>query len=63
MVHVNIFNQKSLKIERKGFRTIEMANEFYNKRMAKVQLVCEPTERCFSYKNQNGNLIQVQKMY
>ncbi len=65
MVTVLVFNQKSLKRERKNFRTEAEADAFYAKKFEKNKenLVCEPREKYFTYVNEWNTRIMVQKMY
>ena len=65
MVTIIIFNSKSLKRERKTFKTEELANAFYAKKFEKNRnnLVCEPREKYFTYRNEWNTEIFVKKMY
>lgn len=60
-----IFNLKTMKRERKNFRKEESANSFFETRKNKNagNLVCQPTERLFIYRNEWNTEICVQKMY
>ena len=60
---VMIFNERSMKRERKNFKTQEQADAYYEGRKAKVTLACPEREKYFSYRNEWGNLMMVQKMY
>jgi hypothetical protein len=48
---------------RKNFKTKELADAFYEAKREKVTLACEPSDKCFTYVNDWGNKIMVQKMY
>ena len=63
MKTIVIFNTKSMKRERKNFQTEEKANAYFESKKAKVNLVCEPREKYFTYRNEWGTRIFVQKMY
>ncbi len=60
-----IFNLKSMKRERKEFSTEEAANSFFEARKNRNagSLVCQPTEKVFTYRNEWNTQIHVQKMY
>ena len=63
MFKIDIFNTKSMKREHKNFRTQEQADQYFDKKKARVELACEPREKYFSYRNDWGTLMFVQKMY
>ncbi len=60
-----IFNLKSMKRERKNFPTEEAANSFFETRKNRNvgNLVCQPTEKMFTYQNEWNTQICIQKMY
>lgn len=58
-----IFNERTMKRERKNFKTEDEANAYYERKKSRVTLACEPSERVFSYVNEWGNRMLVQKMY
>lgn len=63
MYTILIFNESSMKRERKNFKTQEKADAYYESRKSKVTTLFPPKEKWFSYRNDWGNTIMVQKMY
>ena len=63
MVKIVIFNTKSLKRERKSFKSQQEADEWFEEKKSSVNLVCEPREKYFTYVNDWGTRLMVQKMY
>ena len=63
MFTIIIFNEKSLRRERKNFRTQEKADKWFEDKKKRVNLVCEPREKYFTYVNDWNTKLFVQKMY
>jgi len=63
MVRIIILNEKSLRRETKRFKTQEEADQWFEDKKKKVNLVCEPREKYFTYVNDWNTKLFVQKMY
>lgn len=63
MVTIVIFNEKSLRRERKNFSSREKADKWFEDKKSRANLVCEPREKHFTYVNDWGTHLMVQKMY
>lgn len=63
MVAIAILNTKSLHRERKPFKTKEQADAYFERKKAKVNLACEPSEKTFTYVNDWGTKLVVTKLY
>ena len=58
-----IMNTDTLKRERKNFESQEEADAYYEKRKSSVELAFPEKPKWFSYKNEFGRMMHVQKMY
>ena len=65
MKKVVIFNYGTLTREYRRFKNEREADSFYERRKKENEnnLVCEPSERCFTYRTEFGNKLMVQKLY
>lgn len=63
MVRIIIFNEKSLRRETKKFKSQEEADRWFDDKKKKVNLVCEPREKYFTYVNEWNTKLFVQKTY
>lgn len=66
MIKVSIWNFSTLKREFKNFRTRENADKFFDKKFAKCKdriVACGSGGDRFTYLNENGCKVYVEKMY
>lgn len=63
MKTIIVFNTKSMRRERKNFKTQKQADQWFETKKSNVSLVCPPTEKNFTYRNEWGTMMHVQKMY
>lgn len=60
---ISIYNVNKMRGEQKRFATREQADKFFNTKLAKVSLFCEPTDMAFTYINQWGSKMMAIKLY
>lgn len=63
MATIVIFNTNNFSITRKSFKTTAQADKYFASRLAKVETICQPTDKAFEYVNEWGNKMHVQKQY